>query len=354
MNFGEVKIFDEKNFKVCVSDNYNYLFNKNTGLFIRYGKDKNDDPQYAPAPEILDIEVTTICNGIGTNNKVCKFCYKSNGPKGENMSFDTFKAILDKFPINLTQIAFGADSRATSNKDLFKMMDYAREKGIIPNITVAEISDEIADKLVKVVGAVAVSRYEDKNICYDSVKKLTDRGLSQTNIHIMVSKETKSQVMETLNDSMNDPRLNGLNAIVLLSLKKKGRGESYNQLTENEFKEIVDFALDNKIRIGFDSCSAFKFLTSVSSHENFDNFLTACDPCESTLFSSYVDVSGKFYPCSFSEGIEGWEDGIDVKSCEDFVKDIWFNKRTVSFRNNLISSSCNNSLNCRECPIYKI
>jgi hypothetical protein len=143
------------------------------------------------------------------------------------MSFETFKAVLDKFPKVLTQIAIGADSHATSNPDLWKMMEYSRSIGITPNITVADISDETADLLIKYCGATAVSRYTNKDLCYDSVKRLTDRGMKQCNIHMLVSLETEDMVWETLKDRLVDPRLEKLNAIVLLSLKKKRQGQEF-------------------------------------------------------------------------------------------------------------------------------
>lgn len=88
--------------KIVRSKGYNYQFNKKTGFFARWGKKKEDDPQIAPTPEILDIEVTTKCTGITTpdgKNHLCKFCYKSNTPDGDNMLFETFKKILDNFKI---------------------------------------------------------------------------------------------------------------------------------------------------------------------------------------------------------------------------------------------------------------
>lgn len=39
------------------SENYNYDFDLKTGRFARWGKDYQDDPNFAPAPEILNIEL---------------------------------------------------------------------------------------------------------------------------------------------------------------------------------------------------------------------------------------------------------------------------------------------------------
>lgn len=345
-------VIDGDKTKVVIGKDYNYIFNKVNGDFKRWGKDYEDDPTYSPiGGEILDIEVTTICRGI--NGQLCSFCYKSNTPNGKNMSFDTFKTIMDKMGKQLTQIAFGADSEATSNPDLFKMADYCRSIGVVPNITVANVSDEIADKLVNVMGAVAVSRYSDKNVCYDSIKKLTDRGMTQCNMHFMISEETYDACMETLSDIKTDDRLSKLNAIVLLSLKKKGRGVGYNKLSSEKYNNIVKYCMDNDIRFGMDSCGAKKFLDSVKDHPNYENFKIVCEPCESTAFSQYIDVDAKYFPCSFCEGADDWDEGIDVVKCDNFLKDIWYNDRVKKFRHKL-TNNCNNCHKARECPIYDV
>jgi hypothetical protein len=347
------KIVDSKSLKIIAGPGFNHMFNKVTGFAATWGNTKEEDPEMSPVgPLIADIEITTICTGI--NGIVCPFCYKANTPKGDNMSFETFKKVFDKLPKSISQIALGVDSHATSNPDTWRICEYMRSKGVIPNMTVAQIDDETADKISKTLGACAVSRYADKNVCYDSVKKLTDRGMTQCNIHIMASSQTYERIIETLQDRLIDPRLAKLNAIVILSLKQKGRGVKFTPLTQEEFNKIVKFALDMEIGIGFDSCSAFKFLTSVKDHKNFAKFVQLSEPCESTLFSVYVNTFGKFFPCSFTEGTEGWEEGLDIPSCVDFLKDVWYNPKTVEFRKNLLGTSCNNELKCRTCPVFNV
>ena len=266
------------------------------------------------------------------------------------MTFETFKTIFHKFPRTLTQIAFGADATLTSNPDIWKIMDYCTNndyQSVIPNITVANISDDVADKLAEYCGAVAVSRYDDPDVCYDSVKRLTDRGMDQVNIHMMVSMETYNTALQTIYDAKDDPRLKDMNAIVFLSLKRKGRGTKYTPLSQEMFNNLVMTAMTNDIKFGFDSCSAHKFLTSVSKLPTYKYLEKMTEPCESTLFSSYIDVKGDFYPCSFCEKVDGWEEGLSVVDCEDFLEDIWNHEKTEKFRNNLLR-------NDRNCPIYDL
>jgi hypothetical protein len=344
-----MEYFVEQNDKVKIvrSKNYNYNFDFNTGYFARWGKTKEDDPEMSPLPEILDFEITTSCTGPG--GKLCSFCYKSNTPKGKNTSFETFKNVFDKINEEkiLTQIAFGADATCRSNPDIWKMMEYCRANKVIPNITVADIDDETADKLAVNCGACAVSRYADKNYCYNSVEKLVKRGMTQCNIHQMISKETLSQAYETIEDYHSDPRLEGMNAIVFLSLKQKGRGTNHTPVSQEEFKQLVDLCFEKKINFGFDSCGANKFIKSIQGRENQKEMEMLAEPCESSCFSSYVDVDGKYFPCSFTPGTEGWEEGLDVVNCKNFVEDIWNHEKTINFRERLLK-------NCRNCPIYKV
>jgi MoaA/NifB/PqqE/SkfB family radical SAM enzyme len=323
--------------KTYKSTDYNYIFNTNTGLFMRWGNTLENDPEYSPiGPEILDIEVSEQCT------KGCKMCYKSNVATGRNMSVETFKNIIDKMP-TILQIAIGIGD-IDGNPDLFAMMQYARSKNIVPNITIngTKLTETILDNLAKYCGAVAVSNY-DRDTCYNAVKALTDRGMTQVNIHQLLSQETESQVFQLTLDYKRDSRLNKINAIVFLSLKQKGRGVTYHRLSNDRFKRIVDLCFINNIRFGFDSCTACKFTESIKDHPDFDRILPMIEPCESGLFSSYINVNGDFYPCSFSETGEG----ISVVNCVDFLKDVWYNPKVIEWRNNLIA-------NKRSCPIYEV
>lgn len=358
-------IIDGKHIKLCRSPNYNYNFNKVNGYFETWGKTKDEDVDYCEfGPNILDFEVTTICHGItgkDGNKHVCQFCYKSNTPNGENLSFDKFKACIDKILEKrvICQIAFGADSSLTSNPDFWKMVDYCRNNPfteIVPNVTLASLEDEeTAKNLKKYMGACAVSLYptRDKNVCYDAVKKLSqDYGMSQINIHYCVAYETKDFLLdEFIHDVKNDPRLSKLNCIVLLSLKQRGRGVSCHTLNDNEFKEIIDVFFKENIRFGMDSCSAPKFLKAIAERPDKENIEKCVMACEATCESAYIDVHGVYTPCSFCPGCKGegfdWDNGIDVSKSGDFIKDVWNNPCVIAFRKKLISQG-------RSCPVFSV
>lgn len=326
----------------------NYLFNYQTGQMVTWGATSSEDAVKFPAPNILDMEITTICGG--PNGKGCPFCYKSNTRNGKNMSLETFRHILDVFPRTLTQIALGADYDLTTNPDIWEMMAYTRQKGIVPNVTAGFCNDETADRLVQYCGAVAISCY-GKDACYDSIKRLTDRGLKQTNMHFMIAEETFEKAMSVLKDIHTDPRLARLNAIVFLSLKQKGRGTGYHPLSEEKFKQLTDYAQEHHISLGFDSCSSLKAIRALGT-----DIKSCVMDCESSLESSYINVEGQYFPCSFCErGL--WTEGLDVLACrssEDFIKDIWNNPKTEKFRQMLLNTAHRNEHNCRECPVFTI
>ena len=338
---------------------YHYLMDMKTGFFAEWGHSLDDDIIKAPANNILDIEVTTKCTGPGnyldsgkTESGCCPFCYKSNTPNGKNMSLDTFRKVIDKMPITLTQIAIGADAHLDQNPDLWDMMDYANSRGIAVNITCANIDDKTAKLLSQKCKAVAVSRYQNKNWCYDSIKRLTDYGMNQVNMHFMICQESFEQAKETINDIKTDPRLKKLNAIVWLSLKTKGRGEKFHPLSQEQFNELINMCKKEGINFGCDSCSAPKVMKAYKDDPDYEKVFEAIMSCESTLESAYINVDGEYFPCSFTEGEEGWEKGISVLKTKDFIENVWNNERTEEFRKKLCKNVDENK--CRNCPLFNI
>lgn len=338
------------------SPNYNFIFSKADGLFMRWGATVHDDPEMSPyGPEIADIEISTVCSGI--TGTPCKFCYKSNKAVGENMSLETFKKVFSKLPPTVTQIAFGIGD-IDANPDLWAIFSHCRENGVIPNVTIngARMDDDKYGALVSLCGAVAVSRYNPKDICYDAVYRLSELGLKQVNIHQLLCEETYESCFELLEDVKTDSRLKGLNAVVFLALKPEGRGKSFTPLrSAAKYKRLVETALRKGVGIGFDSCSAPLFLKSMEKSEKYKQYEMLAEPCESTLFSVYVNVDALMFPCSFLE-TSGFE-GIDVTKAEDFLKDVWFHPRTVEWREGLLATAKNKKClvqGCRQCPQFDI
>jgi hypothetical protein len=376
-------LIETKDLKAFKSENYNFLFIKKDGQFFRWGNGKDLElPEKADGrhfelyniwkflwkdkcegfkdfvknletdgdlkyglPEILDLEIAEICDGIPGIGP-CKFCYKSNtGFKGENMSFEKFKEIFDKLPNTITQIAFGCGT-LRKHPEMWDMFKYCRENDVVPNLTVnGDVDKEEFDKIAEYARSCAVSIY-DKDISYNAIKELTDRGMTQINIHYMISEETYEKAFELMDDIKTDPRLEKLGALVLLNLKPKGRAvkNNFNKLSQEKFDKLFKYGLDNKISLGFDSCGAAKVTNFMNSNSpKYDFMKNYIEPCESGTYSTYINVKGNFFPCSFSEGEGEWKEGIDVSKVKDFIKDVWFNEKTKEFTKKVH--------NCRECNI---
>ena len=369
---GNYKVYIDKNgnrYMVANDDSFHLLFLKQNGWTAKWGKTFDDDPPYCPfGNEIADIEITKMCRGIRNKDgkrTPCPWCYKSNSPNGTFMNFETFKNIFNTLNAQstMTQIAFGVDAEASDvlNPDIWKIMDYTIQNGVTPNITVADIDEYTAKNLVKRCGAIAVSMYGliDKNRCYDTVKLLIDEAKKigkqmNINIHCLLSKETYESVFELMNDRLTDKRLEGMGAIVFLSLKQKGRGEYFNRITDDEFKKIIDTAFEKGISIGFDSCSAPKFLKAIENRPDKNELKNYVESCESFgLFSCYINAEGKYFPCSFMEKTGKWKNGIDMLKINDFVKDVWYSKELCEDREKCLNNAkCNDG--CTTCPFYQI
>lgn len=346
--------------RVMQSKWYNWVFDTETGFFARWGEAFADNPTHSPiGPEILDIEVSTICHGPG---KPCPWCYKSNGPRGRNMSFKTFKQIFDRIGTkNLTQIAFGIGD-IDSNPELYEMFAYCRGNGVIPNVTINgwRMTDHHFNMLARLCGAVAVSHYDDE-CCFEAVHELTSRGMEQVNIHKLFSKETTNSCHNLLTNASktrDHPLLGKLNAIVFLLLKPKG---DRNQLTSvdelHQVKALFNHARGAEVQFGMDSCSAPNLLKATEDENLFS--IESVEPCESTLFSLYINVDGDAFPCSFTEGQLGWEKGIPILEQDSFLGGVWFDKKLTAWRKKILASSqeckdCQFQEDCRSCPEYDI
>lgn len=332
-------------------DGYNWVFDTESGFFVRWGKTKDDDPQFSPfGPEIADIEISTICN----HN--CPFCYKDNSKLGENMSREVFDSVLSKLPDNVMQIAYGIGSISSVVDLLPYVFSKTRERGIVPNITIngLDMTPNLYGLLATFCGAVSVSHTGSDSLCFDAIKNLHKSGLKQINIHKVVHSDNINDCFNLI-DKVKDNKIPELSSLVFLILKPKGRAKNSSKiLSFNRFKSVLDYAKYCNVSIGMDSCGAP--LAIKANFDWLDKRSISC--CDSSAFSIYVDIHGKAYPCSFTAGNPGWENGLNIVTCSDFIKDIWFNPKLVSWRNQLLNSTrncmCSFKESCRACPEFSI
>ncbi len=320
------------------SADYNYDFRKSDGLFLRWGKDFKDDPQWSSiGPELLDIELSK--NGCPNG---CRYCYKSNTTaEPENMSLDTFKTIIRKIGPQLCQIALGLTGVQT-NPDLIPIMQHCRNVGVVPNYTLSgvDLTDEIAEATGRLAGAVAVSYHGDWGLCRNTIERMVKAGVKQVNIHaVTTDKATLVELIHQIKMAQERPDFK-LNALVFLSLKPKGRAARMHNIFDEDLKEVVNLARVLDIGVGFDSCSAHRALAIYGKEQ--EQYI---EPCESSLFSAFCNVYGMFYPCSFAEGETEFPNGIYIPGQENFRRDVWMSPEVVQWRGNLLKRG-------RTCPLF--
>lgn len=360
-----MQILENKKKKILRSPYYNYVFDKETGFFARWGKSKDDDPEYSPfGPEIADIEISSAtpediklktenmlvteggCSGRGCRN----FCYKQNiGDKTVHMSLETFKQIMDKMPRSIVQIAFGVCD-LNSHPEIWEILEETRNRGIIPNLTINAHNISLFNciQLSKLCGAVAVSvNNKNKEEAYDTIKALSQNcGMSQVNIHIVLSEDTIPFIKEVIQDMKSDSRLSKMNALVMLSFKDRVGSGALTPITQKSYNKLIEYCEQQEIRFGFDSCSAPLYLNAIKNRKDRDELATFAEPCESGLFSLYINHRAEIFMCSFGENTELWKDGVSILDYPS-VLDVWNGDKMKEWRKTLLK-------NKRRCPIYKI
>ena len=343
-------VMDAPQGKRCRSPQYNFDFDKNSGFFVRWGASIKEDPPYSPfGPEIADIEVVK-----GNCKNSCPHCYKDNGSGPATwMRASKFERILRKFPPTLTQVALGITG-IKSNPELWDIMSVCRHANVVPNITIsgADADEHDCKKLAKVCGAVAVSVYPGrKDEAYRAVRWLIGNGMRQVNLHVMTARESMEHVLSVVDDAA---KIEHLHAVVFLGVKPKGRAKAvFNPASTKEYEQIVQRCMDAQTGFGFDSCSATMF-NHILEKNGFDGFRKdlvkmMVEPCESDLFSTYVDVDEKMWHCSFAADETGVE-AVDMDNVNDFLLDAWYAPQTVAFRQHVLDSRTAN----KPCHLHNV
>jgi len=292
-----------KNFK---NEDYELLFENSTGFEVLQGINGKEDPFVLELPSLLDIGI------MGTCHNKCKFCYQGHENR-PNMSLENFKIIINQIAHHTNQVALGGHGDPNKHENFKEILEYCREKNIVPNYTTSGINlsnEEI--EISKLCGSVAVSDYE-QSYTYDAVNKLIEAGI-KTNFHQLFSNITYNKCIKLLNGSETEwtcgEYLEGLsidaekiNAIIFLLFKPQGAGRYVSDRMIPTEKQIETFAnlvfnANTKFKVGMDSCfinHVLKYITPSPIQR------MTIDTCEASRMSSYISPEMQFLPCSFCD-----------------------------------------------------
>lgn len=318
-----------------------------TGLLDQDGEDTGIDPFMASFPHLLDVGIMGSC-GHGLSG-LCKeagdYCYQSGATKTqENMTLTDFQRVVDECKGKVFQFALGGRGDPDQHEDFEACLVYARQNGIIPNLTTSGygMTQDKAELIATHCGAVAVSWYRNK-YTHKAIQLLLDAG-AKVNIHYVLNKDTIDEAIRILADKTLPL---GVNRIVFLLFKPIGQGKQ-QQVLKNDHRTARFFALMDTeyglAKSGFDSCMAPGVLNSTYVVDP-DCF----DACEAGRYSAYITPDMVMTPCSFDQ-----EEKFGVSLRENTIKDVWNSMPFARFREKQMNAcpDCSKRSNCfGGCPI---
>lgn len=330
------------------------LFNLVTGFYIRTGiiengRDTGVDPFMRNFPSLIDIGIMGSCqHGIsGLCVKAGVECYQNGlGQIEPNMSFDTFKKIVDQCKDKCFQFALGGRGDVNKHPEFEEIVKYCRDNNIAPNYTTSGLG--LTEKEVKITkeycGACAISWYRQPHTLR-AIQMMIDAGIT-TNIHYVLGNNSIDEAIERLK---NNDFPKGINAVIFLLHKPVGLGSQANVLKVDdprvaEFYGLVD-QMNFDFQIGFDSCN-MAGIVNFNKNINMDS----TDACESGRYSAYITPSFKLLPCSFDNQKERWSVDLNEMSIEE----AWKSETFEGFRKHHRGSclGCPKRKNCLGgCPI---
>lgn len=332
-----IRKYDKKNNFVSTFDPKTGFYMR-TGVLDENGNDTGLDPFMTSFPELIDVGIMETC----VCAKQCNVdCYqKAIDRKGENMSLENFKRILEECKCKTFQFALGGAGDVDTHENFEEILRLCREYRIVPNFTTSGIAmtKEKAEICKKYCGAVAVSEhhapYTEK-----AIRLLLDAGV-KTNIHYVLGQNSIDDAIRRLK---NNDFPEGVNAVVFLLYKPVGLGKIENVLRNDdprvaEFFSVIDSGEFN-FKIGFDSCT-IPGLINHTKNVNPDSF----DTCEGGRWSMYITADMKALPCSFDNQDLRW--AYDISN--DTIQNAWDSEVFEDFRNHF-RNSCPNCKRRREC-----
>lgn len=319
---------ENKRFRHFKNTDYELFFDTLTGFEILKGAGRKKDPFSLILPSLLDIGI------MGTCKNKCRFCYQGHENR-PNMKLEDFKWIIDHVSYHTNQVALGGRGDPNHHPQFKEILEYCREKNIVPNYTTSgiEITDEQIE-ISKLCGAVAVSDYS-REYTFSAIKKFMDAGI-KTNIHLIFSAVTFNKSIRILSgiDVWNGQvDIDRLNAVIFLLFKPQGAGRNWKASIPGpkQLRAMSKKILNSKskFKIGIDSCLA----NHLVKYEKLNpTQALSIQTCEASRMSSYISPSMNMIPCSFAS-----EKQFGVNLRKNDIEKVWNQSDSfIKFRRKLL------------------
>ncbi len=324
------------------AQNYYHIFDHETGISVRWGKNKEELFWREEGPELLDISITDYCE------RECEFCYRKANKHGSFMESALYEEILlQAEKAGVQQIALGGGN-PNQHPDFVKFLELAREHHIVASYTTngQGMTKEIYQATKKYGGALAVSWYFPYTDAINVIKECGAYGIP-VNIHFVLHRESILEAMDLLQSEKLSWET--VNAILFLNYKPMGRKTYEGLRDDKELNRFLKCAVSfEKCKVGFDSCMIswlMKYKELIAEE--------SIDYCEAGRFSAFISEKGIMYPCSFLCGNR--VNGENVR--EKKLVEIWKNGTAFQeMRSRLTKPAQQNVpiLKCAGCTDYRL
>lgn len=304
----------------------------------------------------IQIESTTRCN------LRCKMCPRSYWEaKNEDLSFDNFKRIVNQLP-NLRSISFTGMGEPLLNRDIFKMIQWAKSKKIYTcfNDNASLIIPEIATKIIESsLDELLISIDAATEKTYEELRKGANFNDSIDNIIQLL--ETKKRLKSDIPrvsfvTVLMDENIEELPAIVKLAGRLGIKKIEVIGLVnfKKQLVHSVETMENEKVVSSYQA--AKKLSKQLNINLRLPQTASSIGNCRYPWTTAYITYDGVVLPCcilleqgnSRDEIMKNY--GLGNMLTTNFSK-IWNNHNYENFRSKLTSK--NPLTFCKQCPVYK-
>ena len=278
---------------------------------------------YLSAPETVHLAITHRCN------ENCPWCYVD--PVAEEMTTGEVKAIIREMAeMKVFQLAIGGGEPFLRG-DLVEIVRYARQNGIIPNITTngSLITYHIAARLSGWVGQIQVSVYDHVDTRALTAIAVLKKEKIPFGINVLLSKRNFKQI-----DTIIDFAARRGASVNFLRPKPSRQRDWYKQsrLSREDYGVIREALVKAQGKYGVTitvDCALSFLMNNEDQKELLRHGVYGCTGAKRFLS---IHPDGRAYPCSFLDFCAG--------NAKDGLYEVWRAMQSFRFIDKRMSGSC--------------